>query len=318
MSATHDQEQGYRRGLVLGLTMAEIAVLVIFVLLLIFGTLFARQTNETDTLRDQVNTLEAAALELERIAQDLGQEPEVVMEELARARASQERLEQIEREAERLRILERELELVRPQEMANQPLPEVFRELVLVRDAIKEAGVSTSPEELAETLNEAEAAREALGNLPEDTRSLGEQNVQLSRENQNLKSQMANLRRQAQRAGRGLDHPPCWATPSGRAEYIFDVALTSRGFIIRDRNLPHRAEDRAELPIEGIAFGTELPSSRFLSMTRPLHQWSLERDCRFVVKAFDTTGPDEKATYKRRMGTLEQHFYKFEPRNERF
>ncbi len=53
-------------------------------------------------------------------------------------------------------------------------------------------------------------------------------------------------------------------------------------------------------------------------MTNPLFRWSVDNGCRFVVRAFDTTGPTEKAIYKRQMSVLEQRFYKYEELTERF
>lgn len=319
MSSIRDQEQGYRRGLVLGLTMAEIAVLVIFVLLLVLGALFARQAREAEALRERIAVLEATATEVDRLARAVGRNPEAIIQELARANETRRRLVLVEKEVERLKKLEHALESARPEETAKRPLPEVFRELVLLRDAIVDAGIAPTPEALQTTLDEAVAAKEALAaSASRDAAALAEENARLARENETLKAQMANLRRQAQSGGRGLDHPPCWATPDGKAEYIFDIALTSRGLILRDRELPHRAADRSALPLAGLRFDTELLPDRFLAMTESLFRWSVDHECRFVVRTFDTTGPTEKASYKRHMRVLEQRFYKYEEINERF
>jgi hypothetical protein len=53
-------------------------------------------------------------------------------------------------------------------------------------------------------------------------------------------------------------------------------------------------------------------------MTAPLFKWSKNNKCRFVVRAFDTTGATQKAIYKRHMRVLEERFYKYEVRDERF
>jgi len=110
--------------------------------------------------------------------------------------------------------------------------------------------------------------------------------------------------------------PSCWAdAETGRVEYIFDVALTSHGLIVRDRALPHRAEERARLPI-AIDFGRELAPATFLSQAYPLYQWSVEHECRFFVRAFDLTAPSEKATYKHHLRILGQRFYLYEVLDE--
>jgi hypothetical protein len=190
---------------------------------------------------------------------------------------------------------------------------------VLLRDAIVSAGITPLPEALQQALAEATEAKEALAAIDgTDAATLGQDNVRLARDVDNLRAQMASLRRQAQAAGRGLDHPPCWATPDGKAEYIFDIALTSRGLVLRDRELAHRAADRAVLPLAGFLFGEELTPGYFLAMTQPLYRWSVDHQCRFVVRAFDTTGPSEKTIYKRHMQVLEQRFYKYEELNQSF
>jgi hypothetical protein len=314
-----DQQQGYRRGLVLGLTMAEIAVLVIFVLLLVFGALLTRQAREAEALHETVALLEPARAELDRIADRLGGSPEAIVEALARAAETQRRLVLIEEEVGRLRELEQTLESIRSHGTPEQPLPEIFRELMLLRDATVDAGIAPVPEALRRALADAAEAKEILAAVAgEDAATLGEVNARLAREAENLKAQMANLLRQAQLGGRGLDHPPCWPTRDGKAEYIFDVALTGQGLILRDRDLPHRVADRSELPLAGLVFGEELTPERFLVLTAPLFRWSDDKSCRFVVRAFDTTGPADKAIYKRHMRVLEQHFYKYEVLTEPF
>ncbi len=277
MPSIADQKRDYRRGLVLGLTMAEIFVLVIFVLLLVLSALLARQARDAAELRERIAILEAADADPDK-------------------------------EVARLRELEQALETARPHGAPERPLPEVFRDLVLLRDAIADAGIAPEPE----------ALRQKLAEAPDAQKKLVKEKARLAREVENLKSRMANLRRQAQSGGRGLDHPPCWPTREGKAEYTFDVALTSRGLIIRDRELPHRMAERAELPFAGIVFGEDLTPEQFLSMTAPLYLWSVNNRCRFVVRAFDATGPTEKTLYKRHLRALEKHFYKYEPPNERF
>ena len=87
---------------------------------------------------------------------------------------------------------------------------------------------------------------------------------------------------------------------------------------MRDRELPNRARERAELPLAHFSLGDELTPNRFLTMTEALFRWSVDHDCRFVVRAFDSTGSAEKAIYKRHMRVLEQRFYKYEELNENF
>lgn len=144
------------------------------------------------------------------------------------------------------------------------------------------------------------------------------QERETKRELDNTRGQFENLKRQVAEGGRGVDAVPCWSTPAGRPEYIFDVALTTRGLILRDRKLPHRQQDQAKLPVADIPFGTEIAPQRFLVVTRRLFDWSAQNECRFFVRAFDKTGETEKVVFKRHLRFLETHFYKYEELNEQF
>ena len=53
-----------------------------------------------------------------------------------------------------------------------------------------------------------------------------------------------------------------------------------------------------------------MDSREFLTSTRPLFEWSKEKECRFFVRVYDLTKLDEKAIYKNRLRDVESHFYK--------
>lgn len=193
MPSIQDQEQGYRRGLVLGLTMAEIAVLVIFVLLLVLGTLFARQAREAEDLRARNRNLEAA---LEQAAKAVGRDPKDIFQE---------------EEFARLKQLERELDLLRPEDMAERPLPDVFRELVLLRETIVSQGVEPTPNSLGRTLGEADQARETMKALGgRDPAVLLEENKRLTRENEKLGAELTRTKEERDRMQVSIGHtwPP--------------------------------------------------------------------------------------------------------------
>ena len=288
MSTIQHSDQSYRSGLVLGFTMAEISILITFVLLLVLSVLFGRKSKEVEELKQRIAILEPNT----------------------------------SKELIRLKKLEQEFNSARPADTQEQSLPEVFRELVLVRQKIVDAGIKPKPNALQLALEESALAQKALAAMGgQGAVALTQEITQLDRENTNLKAQMANLRRQARIGGRGLDHPPCWATPEGRPEYIFDVALTSQGLMLRDRVIPHnRLYELDNIPVDALVFGKELTPIVFTEMTKPLFDWSAEQipECRFVVRVFDTTGPTEKALYKHHMRVLEHHFYKYEAVKEKF
>ncbi len=111
---------------------------------------------------------------------------------------------------------------------------------------------------------------------------------------------------------------PCWSTPDGSPESIFDVALTSKGLIIRDRKLAHRKEEQAKLPPSEFIFDGEISTGQFEQMARRLYAWSVQQECRHWVRAFDKTELTEKMNYKVHLQTVGGRFYFVEIRNEQF
>jgi hypothetical protein len=71
-----------------------------------------------------------------------------------------------------------------------------------------------------------------------------------------LQGQLRNVQRMLEGAGRGTEKPACWASPeSGKPKYIFAVALTSTGIVVRDNALPHRSDEQRQLPLSPMIFG---------------------------------------------------------------
>ena len=326
VSATRE-EHSYRRGLVLGLTMAEIVTLIIFVLLLALSALLARKDDEMARLVEELAQKETEILVLEeksvaidrfvsgsddiesyfrelvlkRQEVDRLQKEKAALVEKSEALASE--LEQTREQAEAYRAIEEALvgaglNVGRPEELtvAARQLEEV----AALRDILESAGLDTDLAGLKEQLASLSAVQEAMGMLGD--------------ENATLRERMEYFRRMA--AGRSNLLPPCWIDPeSKKAEYIYDIALTVEGVVVYDRNLPHRREDKAELPLSRIVFQMALSNGDFLEQTRALFEWSDSEDCRFYVRVFDRTGATEKVLYKNRLRTVEGRFYKYEVTN---
>ncbi|MDE2849141.1 MAG: hypothetical protein OXP74_00855 [Acidobacteriota bacterium] len=236
----------FPRGLVLGLTMAEIAILIIFVLLLALAALLAREADRRQAAERELVRFEQIAALFEEEA--LPQDP-VELKAALRERVDEHR------DADRWRELVRETETT----------PDVLREMAEAMSAAARAGVS--PAEV----------REAI---------------------------------ESRQVGGGSDHPSCWYDRDGTVAYLFDVALVARGFVVDLARAPQHEAERALLPLDLLQTGSVVSQAQFLRQTRPVYEWSVERGCRFFVRAFDVTAADQKDIYKRRMGALESRFYK--------
>lgn len=244
------QDAVYRRGLVLGLTMAEIMILILFTLLLALTAAIA--TREEKIFERDKRITELAAVE---------QEIQEILENSPAGVTVEDIIRQIAREKEANAALQRELDRLKPYEEQAKVLEDIIRELR--RDGI----ANPTPEDVAQKLGELR---------------------KLQREALNFKGQIAQMSRQIRQSGRGNEFPSCWTTPDGKTESIFEVVLKPGGIVVHDRDLPHRAADKAALPLEAVQYETELPLEDFQWQLRPLYLWSVEQKCRFYVIIFSS------------------------------
>ena len=161
-------------------------------------------------------------------------------------------------------------------------ISETWRELEDYREAAQEHGFSPEPE----------AVRDALGT---------------AREYEDLIS-----------AGKGTEVPSCWVRDDESIEYIYDINLTSKGLVVREAGLRRRKEEWQALKLQNMMLNQDISEASFLSATSSLFEWSKSNKCRFFVRVFDSTGPNEKSIYQSRMKTVEAHFYKKLVSNEVF
>lgn len=242
------QNSAHRRGLVLGLTMAEIMVLILFTLLLALAAAIATK-NKT------------IHLQLARIAH---LEPlEAQLQALFRANPSgitvQDVIARLERQKKENDALKQEVERLKPYEASGKALEDIIREIK--REGDKDA----TPEQIVEKLKQV---------------------AQLTKDNDTLRGQVAQLSSQIKAAGRGNEFPSCWVTPDGKVESLFELRVTANGIIVKDHALPDRVADEAELPLSTVQYGPELSKAQFLGETHGVYQWSVEHKCRFYVIRF--------------------------------
>ena len=291
----------YRRGLVLGLTLAEISLLLVFVLLLALGALLKRA--------------EARAAAAERIERRATAAERSLREALSRfsSDAGTEEVDRWVRDVVAASAREQEAAEAKRQSAARAA------SLQAIGEAAREAGakgVAETPQAITDAVTSQLGELRGLRAATETMRSAGKgaierRVVDAELENQALRGTVANARRRLEALGKGSERPACWATREGRPEYIFDVALSAGGFTIHDRALPSRREQQARLPISMISFDATLSLDAFRAQTRPLFEWGESRGCRFFVVAADRTGSGQKEIFKQRLRGLEEHFYKF-------
>lgn len=255
----------------LGLTMAEIIILVIFLLLLAFSTLLNRAQKESA----QISVLIAKnKSQIERIAKVVNHQEPDMAEELVRVVES---LPPVIKKVEDLQLKNGR------EEKLEQVISRGIDKLAIEKNI--EAGRD-------DTVKEEETTQQQLEQEKEKTALLQEQ--------------VATLKEALRK---GVGPPPCWNTGNDKyTEYIYRAELTSKGIILRDIAQDRWATAKAELPIQGITLGKPLSIGNFVAQVQPLWGYSKKNDCRFLVQIADQTLPAEKEFYQVMIKTVSDHF----------
>lgn len=337
-----EQKKAFPQGLVLGLTMAETAILIIFVLLLALTVLLGRETDRRQAIERELEQYQEIQLILKN--RDIAVAEGLNLIETERTDRT---------DAEQWRELVRDLKDSVPDPSPKAIISELHdaRE-VLARDAtnkaldefLDRADLEPTPETLSDLvsvlqagseygakLNEIRDAIQMRRNLGKILKSDGkdvstrevEELVLDGQSWRNLASKVggdpeAEIERlnpriaelESKLGGTGTDHPSCWYDEDNTVAYLFDVALTDEGFLLQSARAPQHGERRKSLPLEDVVTGKSVSPQQFLIQTRAVFQWSVDNGCRFFVRAFDLTAPQEKELYKTRMRILESRFYK--------
>jgi hypothetical protein len=274
------QNEAYRKGLVLGLTMAEVGILIIFVLLLLLAlgevrraSLVRRFQNKTAVDATELARLTAAEQTLRQIAQELGVSAPVA---------------------------------------DNEDFTKLVR---VIREAVKTPGAKEALAQASAEISSLAEARKEFAKLTEAGRKGGPGEITRQVEQQtfriaNQDGQLKLLERKLANAGQGKGERPCWVQPGGTIDYLYDVALTSRGIRMKERTYVERQRERALLPAPAVDPDEVLSEATFYARTRPLYLHSLQNNCRFFVVIYDATASHEKPLYKSLLRTVEGHFYK--------
>ncbi len=271
------ENTAYRKGVILGLTMAEIMILVIFLLLLAFATILNKEQEKTKELLALASKNNKYVERILKVT--LGHSPDIT-EELVRA----------------IENLPKVIQLVKKNNLIEGDHEEIAN--VILR------GV--------DRLRYEKKLKEVNGDIPieERLKQAVQKQVRLESEVSNLTGQNKRLIKQIKDSGKGVDYPPCWVSSKGKPEYIYNTYLTSDGIIIRDNNLPNRINDKENLPVSKIVYNKPLGTLAFLQQTSSLLKWSKNHDCRFFVRVYDKTDANDKKLYKDLLEAVEGSFYK--------
>lgn len=271
-----NNNSSYRRGVLLGLTMAEVIILIVFLLLLAFATMLDKE-KKANAVRESLFSNKDV---IERIVRVFSTQPPDMEEDVVRA---------IESLPSVISLI-KEKDLARQEETLQDTLIRAVEKLEIEKNIAESGGDIPIEQKLL-------LAQEKIKELEDDTK--------------NLSDQKKSLISQIESKGRGVDMPPCWPDANGRAtEYLFNVDLTNAGIILFDAAPAHRQEEKARLPLDRIKHGAPRSIVQFQAETQPIFDWSRQKECRFYVFVSDKTGATEKALFKRLLMAVEGPFYK--------
>ena len=335
MSEFVDGSRQYRRGVVLGLSLAELFTVLVFLLLLVLGAYLliqdetlARKDSLVDAQRDVLVTLlsgDGSAIEPALPADLQTKEPrEALMRMSEENRRLRDQLttrlpdmvhadepspstdlvpaEEFERQQETIDALTRSTAAMqeRIRKLTDTARESAIEELEAQVENLKRANDTLSrrldaPPDLRDALDEVDALRAEL--------------AKLEREN-------SDLRRESELVDdlKGQDSP-CWfrpatrenAEPYERAIYLFNILIGDEDIFIQDvaAATPEYREQKSRLPFDRDSLNRPLTDDEFLKAFEPLKRAAenrevrLDRRCTFYVAVWDATSETNKPRYKR-------------------
>ncbi|MDB5579937.1 MAG: hypothetical protein JWR80_5113 [Bradyrhizobium sp.] len=314
MTQRASDEREHRRGLVLGLTLAEVLLLLMFLLLLALGSKVERYRLEAESSQDELKQANAAIETLKPLQEALSRADgslnsvNELVQRLARLKSLEARVAQLNEDnsalsaqANALKSLGKDAEsklkkmadvLNRAAQLdPNDPAAVVTKSL----DILARLGAATRPEQvrpLSEMIADGDQKQRA--SLIEADRD-------------KIKLQLESMIR----SGNGLTFPPCWIAQNGQTEYIYDVTTRDGGLIVRDVTPQSRLNDPALKFIDAMQKGSLISETTFNKATARLFAYGKQQSppCRFYTTLRDETGPQSKERYKQLRTSVENHFY---------
>ena len=309
-SARDDRQ--FRRGVVLGLTMAEALLLLIFLLMLILAIKLKDQATHIATLEQEKieaqSSLAAMQPVLEKLSRkqkfDITQDYVRVKEQLALADA---KLKDAQLSVDLVQQAAAALPDMAPEEAAKALLNQavIGRQLL---DAAQKFAPDVPPEEAVQALLQLAEIGRAVSRDGANPEQLLASAASCRNDLQSCQNQTVFLNNRLNAKTGGFDLPPCWVDKSGKIQYIFEASLQDDGIEVSDDAVAGREADQEKLPLDRVRFDQPLSRGEFASAFQPLLDWSNKHGCRFYVKLYDDMKTADRSEYKLLRGTVEGYF----------
>ena len=311
IGSARDDKQ-FRRGVVLGLTMAEALLLLIFLLMLILGVRMKTQATQITALEKERDAAQSTLVAMQPVfdklsrsqAFDITKDYVRMQQQLADANA------RLKDAALSVDLLQQAASLAPPDATPDEATRALLIEAAIGRqtlDAAQRFAPDLPPEQAVQALVNAAIIGQSLkdGGTPEELlASAGACKADL----QSCKNQTTYLNTRLNAKTGGFDLPPCWVDSKGKIQYIFDASLNDAGIYVEDKVVAGREGDQEKLPLSHARYGEPLGPGEFSTAFSPLLKWSNDHGCRFYVRLYDDMRDGDRAEYKELRGTVEGYF----------
>lgn len=296
------KEKYYRRGLLLGLTLAESFLLIVFILLLIFTTMLISKEKSIKTLTSTVEDLNNKITDYKLISQAIASQsnnPSKFEDDFKKLTIKLKELKSQDELKSKL------VELTQSNKQSREFLDKMQKKFSDKMPEVNESNIIPILDSLLSSLDPGKT----------DTKGVSLTSLITEKDNKisNLYGQLKNLQLKVEKTkglGKGASYPPCWAEETtGNPEYIFDVYITENGLLLKNTCPENRKVDFESLPVSDLKFDSNVSSLEFQKQSTPLFQYSAKNDCRFFVRLIDSSGNITKDFYKKNRDAVESLFY---------
>ncbi len=323
-------DKPYRRGLILGLSLAELFLILLFLLLLAsMGISSALEEEKKQTkqklivVQQEIQTLKDKLTTMEEI---LG--GKIKLEELRRLVANNAKIKQLERDNDKLN---EEKENLKKELSKFNEIKTIIEKENLNANQLKK--LIKNDKKLVEILDEKKTLENKLAEFSEKINDLEKKLESEKNKNEILEDKFSKVSEQLDRLVDKGRAPPCWyvvvddkSEPTGKRQKdvkIFDVKIENDGFVVRIHDNQFikqeikKGNENALPAFDNKDFNIKLSTNMFINKFKKFYDVGNDKlihpyKCVFMVDVYDATSIDNKIGYKKNLRTIESIFMKFE------
>jgi len=277
------------------LSLTELAFIVIFILLILFGWLVQHQQQRNAKLEKELVDAQKAAVsaeawgdirnEVSGMLRDRGATDKDInksLSDLVERRTAllenqrlRRRIEELDAQLTALTALKTEVEKAANKAEATEKI--VGESLALKSALEKTLGRPVGPAEIPKLVEELAVAVK----LTQDSKETGVDVRELVRTNERMKNLVAHYERRLNMRG-GIDFPPCWLdSNTGKVEYLFNVDLIPSGVLLTPSWPSYRESEARALPSANALLNPKgLALAQFNALMQGIDQKSRAANCR--------------------------------------